>query len=160
MRDSFDSMYKGFPVGYLLFWANGVGNGHRQIRPEAKQKVARLLLIVDGQQRLTSLFAVLKGLPVVRSDYSQSRIFIAFRPKDQKFDVDVAIQRDFEYISDISALWSGELTRNRFVKEFIRHLRDARPVDDDEEDELTNPLTVSTICKTTLYRFRTVAIGR
>jgi uncharacterized protein with ParB-like and HNH nuclease domain len=30
VRDLFDSMYKGFPVGYLLFWANGVGSGARQ----------------------------------------------------------------------------------------------------------------------------------
>ena len=31
VRDLFDSMYKGFPVGYLLFWANGVSEGSRQI---------------------------------------------------------------------------------------------------------------------------------
>ncbi len=92
VRDLFDSMYKGFPVGYLLFWANGVGNGHRQIGANNKQKVPRLL-IVDGQQRLTSLFAVLKGLPVVRSDYSQGPIHIAFRPVDQTFEVaDAAVR--------------------------------------------------------------------
>ncbi|MCA9239766.1 MAG: DUF262 domain-containing protein [Planctomycetales bacterium] len=136
VRDLFDSMYKGFPIGYLLFWANGVGNGHRQIGTNSKQKVSRLL-IVDGQQRLTSLFAVLKGLPVVRDDYSQGRIYIAFRPRDQKFDVsDAAIQRDPEYISDISQLWSGELTPNRFVKQFISELQTSRAVTDDEEDEL------------------------
>src|SRR6266478_4461724 len=69
VRDLFDSMYKGFPVGYLLFWSNNVGSGTRQIGSDAKQKVPRLL-IVDGQQRLTSLYAVLKGRPVVWSDYS------------------------------------------------------------------------------------------
>ena len=60
VRDLFDSMYKGFPVGYLLFWANGAGNGHKQIGIDTKQKVPRLL-IVDGQQRLTSLYASFKG---------------------------------------------------------------------------------------------------
>ena len=60
IRDLFDSMYKGFPVGYLLFWSNGVGDDHRQIGTGKKQRVPRLL-IVDGQQRLTSLYAVLKG---------------------------------------------------------------------------------------------------
>ena len=45
--------------------------GHRQIGVSDKQLVPRLL-IVDGQQRLTSLFAVLTGMPVVRSDYSQT----------------------------------------------------------------------------------------
>ena len=77
--DLFDSMYKGFPVGYLLFWSNSLGNGTRQIGVKAKQKVPRLL-IVDGQQRLTSLYAVLKGVPVLNEDYAEQRISIAFRP--------------------------------------------------------------------------------
>lgn len=136
VRDLFDSMYKGFPVGYLLFWSNGVGNGHRQIGANTKQKVPRLL-IVDGQQRLTSLFAVLKGLPVVRSDYSQNHIQIAFRPKDQKFEVaDAAILRDPEYISNISELWAGDLSRNRFVRQFIAKLDEHRSLTEDEEDHL------------------------
>lgn len=140
VRDLFDSMYRGFPVGYLLFWANGVGNGYRQIGADNKQKIPRLL-IVDGQQRLTSLFAVLKGVPIIRSDYSKSRLKIAFRPRDQKFEVsDAAIQRDPEFIADISHLWSGELSRNRFVKAFIRDLRRSREVSDDEEDELSEAI--------------------
>jgi len=136
VRDLFDSMYKGFPVGYLLFWSNGVGNGHRQIGTNSKQKIPRLL-IVDGQQRLTSLFAVLKGLPVVRSDYTKNQIQIAFRPKDRKFEVaDAAIVRDPEYISNISDLWAGDLTRNRFVKQFVANLGEYRMLTEDEEDDL------------------------
>lgn len=70
VRDLFDSMLKGFPVGYFLFWQNGIGNGHKQIGPNAKQKVPSLL-IVDGQQRLTSLYAVMKGKPVIRKILSR-----------------------------------------------------------------------------------------
>lgn len=140
VRDLFDSMYKGFPVGYLLFWSNGLGGGHRQIGVNGKQKVPHLL-IVDGQQRLTSLFSVLKGLPVLKSDYTQQRIFIAFRPRDQKFEVaDAAIRKDPEYIADISQLWSGEVSRNRFVKDFIKQLGTTRLLTDDEEDELTESI--------------------
>jgi uncharacterized protein with ParB-like and HNH nuclease domain len=136
VRDLFDSMYKGFPVGYLLFWANGTGSGHKQIGTDAKQKIPRLL-IVDGQQRLTSLYSVIKGLPVIRENYKPERICIAFRPRDQKFEVaDAAIQRDPEFIPDISVLWSSEIPRNRFVKEFFRKLRDSRYVSEDEEDRL------------------------
>ena len=47
VRDLFDSMYRGFPIGYLLFWANGLPGAHRQIGTDAKQQVPRLL-IVDG----------------------------------------------------------------------------------------------------------------
>ncbi|BAZ18639.1 hypothetical protein NIES4071_105240 (plasmid) [Calothrix sp. NIES-4071] len=60
VRDLFDSMYRGFPAGYLLFWENAHSNNSRQIGSNPKSKIS-LLLIVDGQQRLTSLYAVLKG---------------------------------------------------------------------------------------------------
>jgi len=136
VRDLFDSMYRGFPVGYLLFWVNGFSEGHRQIGANVKQKVPRLL-IVDGQQRLTSLYAVMKGIPVLRKDYSRERIQIAFRPRDQKFEVaDAAISRDPEFIPDIGQLWSGSLSRHQFVQSFLRQLGDHRPLDEDEKDEL------------------------
>lgn len=140
VRDLFDSMYKGFPVGYFLFWANGLANGSRQIGTGSKQKVPRLL-IVDGQQRLTSLYAVLQGAPVVRDDYTPQNIHIAFRPRDAVFEVtDAAIKRDPEYISDISQLWSGEVARNRFVKDFINRLRQSREVSEAEEDHLAESI--------------------
>lgn len=140
VRDLFDSMYRGFPVGYLLFWSNGIAAGARQIGTEGKQNAPRLL-IVDGQQRLTSLYAVLKARMVVRDDYSEERIFVAFRPRDAKFDVtDAAIRKDPEYIPDISQLWAGETTRNKFVKEFLAKLRTSRTVTDEEEDELSESI--------------------
>jgi hypothetical protein len=140
VRDLFDSMYKGFPVGYLLFWANGSGNGTRQIGMDVKQKVARLL-IVDGQQRLTSLYAVLKGKPVLKEDYTPQPIAIAFRPRDATFEVaDAAIRRDPEFISDISQLWAGEVSRNRFVKDFLAKLRTHREVTEKEEDALAEAI--------------------
>jgi len=136
VRDLFDSMYRGFPVGYLLFWANGSGNGTRQIGTKSKQKTPRLL-IVDGQQRLTSLYAVLKGSPIVRDDYSEEKISIAFRPTDRKFEVaNPAIRKDSEWISDISILWDERSSINRFTKDFIKNLQKSRKIDDKEEDNL------------------------
>jgi hypothetical protein len=140
VRDLFDSMYKGFPVGYLLFWINGLDSGHRQIGAETKQKVPRLL-IVDGQQRLTSLYSVLKHKPVVAEDYKPHYIQIAFRPKDTKFEVtDAAIRRDPEFISDISQLWSADIGRFKFVKEFILKLREYREISDLEENRLNEAI--------------------
>lgn len=137
VRDLFDSMYRGFPVGYLLFWVNGLSGNHRQIGTDAKQKAARLL-IVDGQQRLTSLYAVLKGIHVLRADFRRERIYIAFRPTNQKFEVtDAAIRKDPEWIPDISELWSGSVSRNRFVKDYFNRLRASREVLEDEEDQLS-----------------------
>ena len=86
IRDLFDSMYKGYPVGYLLFWENGHIPGHRTIGSDNAQLTPDLV-IVDGQQRLTSLFAVVKGKSVVRANYRSEHIRIAFNPLEEKFEV-------------------------------------------------------------------------
>lgn len=133
VRDLFDSMYRGFPVGYLLFWGTGSGNGHKQIGANTKQKVAELL-IVDGQQRLTSLYAVMKGVQVVREDYHNENIFIAFNPLTEKFEVtDAAIRKDPEFISDISLVWSNETGVFELADQFLNRLRSIRGVSAEEE---------------------------
>lgn len=140
VRDLFDSMYKGFPVGYLLFWANGAGNGHRQIGSEAKQKVARLL-IVDGQQRLTSLYSVLKSRPVVTQDYETQYIQIAFRPTDQTFEVaDAAIRKDPDFIANISDMWSQHAGSYGFIKEYVSKLRQHRGIMPEEEAKIAGAI--------------------
>ena len=136
VRDLFDSMYRGYPIGYLLFWENGLPGEHRVIGTNRKQKAPRLL-IVDGQQRLTSLYAVLKSKPVVGKDYRKKPICIAFHPKERKFEVaNSAIIRDPEWIPDISRLWDESTSRHKFVKEFVQRLRRTRDVSDEEEDEI------------------------
>lgn len=106
VRDLLDSMLKGFPVGYLLFWATGAEVGARAIGVDDKDETVPRWLIVDGQQRLTSLYSVFTGHPVVREDYTESRIRIAFRPHDARFEVtDAAIEKDPEFLPDITPLW-------------------------------------------------------
>jgi hypothetical protein len=106
IRDLLDSMYQGFPVGYLLLWQSVNAQGTQAIGVDGKQTVPNLL-IVDGQQRLTSLYAVLQRKQVMREDYSHEYIEIAFHPLEQKFEVtDAAIRRDKHWIPDISVIWS------------------------------------------------------
>lgn len=106
VRDLFDSMYRGFPVGYLLFWETGAEVGARQIGVEGKDARVARWLIVDGQQRLTSLYSVLTGESVVREDYSESRVRLAFRPKDEHFAVaDAATDKNPEFLPDATELW-------------------------------------------------------
>lgn len=136
VRDLFDSMYKGFPVGYFLFWASPLTKGTKGIGTDLKQHASRLL-IVDGQQRLTSLYAVLKGLPVLREDFSEEHIRISFRPRDAEFEVaNAATDRDPEFLADISRLWAKDTTRNKVQKAFFERLRVTREVPDDEEEAL------------------------
>jgi hypothetical protein len=133
-------MFRGFPVGYLLFWANGGENGQRTIGTDSRQRIPRLL-IVDGQQRLTSLYAVLKGVSVVREDFRKERLRISFRPKDCTFEVaNAATLRDYEYIHDISELWSEGVLTTRFTRDFLQRLRSSREVSDDEGDRLSDSI--------------------
>jgi hypothetical protein len=86
VRDLFDSMYRGFPVGTLMFWETGAEVGTRQIGDAEGRRVAKLL-IVDGQQRLTGLYAVIAGVEVLNDKFEYRRIRLAFRPSDETFDV-------------------------------------------------------------------------
>lgn len=123
VRDLFDSMYRGFPVGYLLFWENANVNETRVIGLEPKQHHVPRLLIVDGQQRLTSLFAVFRGRPVIDEDYEERRVEIAFRPRDGRFEVtDAAIRRDPEFIPDISVMWASGKPIWALVNGFLKSL--------------------------------------
>jgi len=134
VRDLFDSMYRGFPIGYLLFWENGLPGEHRLIGADRKQK-APVLLIVDGQQRLTSLYAVMRGAPVIDESFRATRIRLAFHPFEQRFEVtNPAIERDTEWLADISVLWQPETRLLIFVNKFIAQLETKRPLSDKERE--------------------------
>ena len=141
VRDLFDSMYRGFPVGYLLFWANAATNGVKQIGTESKQHHAPALLIVDGQQRLTSLYSVFRGKPVLDENYSERRIEIAFRPRDGKFEVaDAATRKDPEFIPDISILWASGKSSWSLVNDFLGVLGDKRALTGEEKEAISHNL--------------------
>ncbi|HNS17345.1 MAG TPA: DUF262 domain-containing protein [Bacteroidales bacterium] len=141
VRDLFDSMYRGFPVGYLLFWENVVANGVRQIGSGEKAHVIPNRLIVDGQQRLTSLYAVIKGKKVLDASYKYRYVEIAFRPRDGKFSVtDAAIRRDPEWINNISEIWASGKSSHKIVKEYIEKINQRTTLTDDEEELISNNL--------------------
>ena len=138
VRDLFDSMYRGFPVGYLLFWENAQPNGSKRIGVVEKAHATPSRLIVDGQQRLTSLFAVFRGQKVLDENFNDRPIEIAFRPRDGKFEVaDVTIRRDPEWISNISILWSSGKSSRKLVNAFIDQLKAKTPLTEDEEEHIS-----------------------
>lgn len=137
VRDLFDSMYRGFPVGYLLFWENGQVNGTKQIGIGEKTHLVPLRLIVDGQQRLTSLYAVFRGHKVLDVDYRERKIEIAFHPQDGKFEVcDAAIRKDPEWIPDISEIWSSGKSSYQIVKNFLKSIQKAKGNLSEQEEDL------------------------
>jgi len=135
VRDLFDSMYHGYPVGYFLLWQNAYEEQSKAIGTDNKQTPPRLL-IVDGQQRLTSLYAVAKGIPVVRENYGAETIKIAFNPLQEKFAVaDAVIRKDKTYIPSISEIWSGKSIFGLF-NDYLNELKTTRELSHSEIDQI------------------------
>lgn len=112
VRDLIDSLYKGYPIGYIVTWQN----------PDVKLKDGSMSLgkkiLIDGQQRVTALTAAILGYTVKNKDYEDQRIKIAFHPVERRFEVsNPAIEKDITWISDIAPFLSGEQT--------MRQLRNA-----------------------------------
>lgn len=63
VRDLMDSLYKGFPVGYIIVWQN----------PSVKLKDGTVAIgkkvLIDGQQRITAMAAAIVGQEVLDSHY-------------------------------------------------------------------------------------------
>jgi hypothetical protein len=141
VRDLFDSMYKGYPVGYFLFWANGYQENTKTIGDQNKQKAAQLL-IVDGQQRLTSLFAVMKSKQVIRENYKTECIVVSFKPLEEKFEIpDAATKRSPEYIQSISELWSPDINIFSFTQNFIEKLQQTRNLTSEEINKIQESIS-------------------
>ena len=87
VRDLFDSIYNGYPVGYLLLWDDGASANTRVIGVDQKADERPRYLIIDGQQRLTSLYSAMRGKPVVDHNYKEREITISFDPIEERFAV-------------------------------------------------------------------------
>jgi hypothetical protein len=123
VRDLFDSIYRGFPIGSYLFWRNTVGGKAHQIGMSKKEHEDPVLLIIDGQQRLTAMYAVFRNQPVKDENYENRRIVIAFNPVTEEFKVaDASTERNPEYINSISDFLAGSGTR-KFINGYLERLQ-------------------------------------
>ncbi|MEQ8405772.1 MAG: DUF262 domain-containing protein [Oceanicaulis sp.] len=132
IRNLFDSMYRGYPVGYLLFWKPSELGGAHAIGAGASPQHQANLLIVDGQQRLTALYAVITGSPVVRENYSTETVSIAFDPVAEKFEVtDAAIRRDPRFIPNITDVLKPGADAWEIAEAYLDRLEQIDPLDPD-----------------------------
>ncbi len=104
VRDFMDSLYQGYPVGYVIAWRN----------PNVRLKDGSLSegkkILIDGQQRVTALTAAILGQYVIDKTYQRVKIKIAFNPILEKFEVqNPAILKDKTWIPDISSAINGDL---------------------------------------------------
>ena len=82
-------------------------------------------MVIDGQQRLTSLYAVMRGVEVVGKDGAKRKITIAFRPRDGRFEVaDAAIRNDPEFLPNVTELWNGTRLKPQIRRDLMKALRD------------------------------------
>ena len=113
VRDLMDSLYQGYPIGYIITWRN----------PDTKLKDGTTSqgkkIIIDGQQRITAMTAALLGQEVVGDDYKKKRIKISFNPKEEIFEVyNPAIGKDSEWIDDISSFFNNGFDMFGFVQKY------------------------------------------
>jgi hypothetical protein len=114
VRDFIDSLYNGYPVGYIITWQNPTV----QLKDGTSSKGKKIL--IDGQQRITALMAAILGKEVLNEDYKKIKIRIAFNPIDQSFEVlNSAIQKDKKWIPDISVVFSPEFSQLKYLREYL-----------------------------------------
>jgi len=113
VRNLLDSLYQGYPVGYLITWRN----------PNVKLKDGSTSsgkhILIDGQQRVIALMGAVLGLEVVDKNYKQIRIRIAFHPIKQQFEVwNTFIDKDASWIPDISAVFNPKTSLFDLVTDY------------------------------------------
>ncbi|MCX7909175.1 MAG: DUF262 domain-containing protein [Ignavibacteria bacterium] len=100
VRDLIDSLYRGYPIGYLIAWTNP----NVRLKDGTISKGKKIL--IDGQQRVTALMAAILGKEIVTKEYSKKRITISFNPIDRTFEVfNTAIAKDKRWVPDISEIF-------------------------------------------------------
>lgn len=146
VRNLFDSMMKGFPIGYVMLWASptdysntkSIGIGEKQFkRPDD--------LVIDGQQRLTSLLAAITGTKVLDKNFKEKRIKISFDPLAKDFQVwSQAFERSHQYIADIADVFKAHenLEISKFRRALIQRMNEGRKrnelseLTDEEQDRI------------------------
>lgn len=132
VRNLFDSLYKGLPVGMLILWK--INESNNEFKPIGLDKqTTPSKLIIDGQQRLTALYSVITGSEIIDRNYKRKQIKIAYNPFDEVFEVqNASIENDPLWISNITDIFKGNIFS--LVNEFINNLKEKRP--DLEFDEI------------------------
>lgn len=113
VRDLMDSLYQGYPIGYLIVWKN----------PNVRLKDGKISegkkILIDGQQRVIAMKAAILGDYIINKDYQRVKITISFNPIEEKFEVlNSAIKKDIKWIPDISKIIGGEINMLELVDNY------------------------------------------
>lgn len=125
VRDLIDSLYKGYPTGYIILWKN----------PNVKLKDGTMSsgkkVIIDGQQRITALMTAVAARKVFNSEFKECRVKIAFDPfaaldyihgnsEAEIFAVQTpAHLKSKRWIPDIADIFSSSFSSWTFIPNYI-----------------------------------------
>ncbi len=146
VRDLFDSMIRGYPIGYLMLWECPALEKKKTIGTDTHNYESPRQVIIDGQQRLTSLYAVMKGKKVINSKFDEKSIVISYCPVRNRFEVgDQAKNKDPEWIYNISEVFTTP-NITRLIITFTQKLADYRSskgetLSDEEQDLISGNIT-------------------
>ncbi len=124
VRDLIDSMYNGYPTGYIIRWQSP------NVKIKNGGESAGKFLLIDGQQRITALMTSILGIKIIDEDYQERVIKIAFNPmavgEEERFAVqDQSHIKSSKWIEDISILFKPEFSSLKFIKEYCENNPDA-----------------------------------
>lgn len=113
VRNLLDSLYRGYPVGYLIAWRNPT------VKLKDGSTSAGKRILIDGQQRVTALMAALLGAEVLTDDYETTQIRIAFNPQEERFEVaNPAIRKNPAWIPDVAKVFEPSASLFQLVGEY------------------------------------------
>lgn len=139
IRDLIDSLYKGLPVGLLILWKIGA-NAENKPKSIGKDKsTSPNRLVIDGQQRLTSLFTIFTGKPVLDKDYKWKTPKISFNPFTEEIQVqNSSIKKNPEWIPDITEIFTTSSFRT--FQNFKKNLLEKRPDLEINDEEIMDKI--------------------
>lgn len=146
VRDLFDSMMRGYPIGYLMLWECPTLEKKKSIGTEAHSYDSPKEVIIDGQQRLTSLYAVMKGKKVINFKFDEKTIIISYNPLQNKFEVGYsATKNDPEWVYNISEVFTTP-NITKLIINFTKKLDEyriskGRELTDKEQDTISENIT-------------------
>ena len=163
IRDLLDSMMKGYPIGFIMLWAsqsNMTKGENKVIGTGEKIAYGQDYVIIDGQQRITSLYAVLTGKEIKEND---KPIKISFNPLTKEFAVrNASTEKNPEWVSNISDIYLNANRSRAFINNFIKELKENREKKDEtltEDDEQLIDEGISEILKLKDYPINALVIN-